>query len=93
MECNEKYFSNHSIKQMFARNISKEEVDEVILKGEIITEYNDDKPYPSFLILGFVNKKPLHILTAKDETGKCIIITAYQPEPLLWTNNFKTKKI
>jgi hypothetical protein len=38
---------------MFERNISDEVVEKVIKNGKIIEEYLDDKPYPSFLILGY----------------------------------------
>jgi hypothetical protein len=38
---------------MFERNISDEVVEKVIKNGKIIKEYLDDKPYPSFLILGY----------------------------------------
>lgn len=92
MECLEKYFSNHAIKQMFSRGILKHEVDRVVKNGEIIVEYKDDKPYPSFLMLNMINNKPIHVLIAKDEKGNCIIITAYYPDIEIWSNDFKTKK-
>lgn len=91
MICKEKYFSNHSVKQMFSRSILKTEAGEVIVKGEIIKEYIDDKPYPSYLLLGIVNGKPLHVLIAKDEFGNCIIITVYKPNAGIWHTDFKTK--
>jgi hypothetical protein len=53
----------------------------------------DDKPYPSFLILGFENrdsKKPIHVVFAKN--GKdIIVITVYRPDKLKWTNNYETR--
>lgn len=93
MECNEKYFSNHSIRQMFERSISKYEVDFVIKNGEIIIEYVEDKPYPSYLLLHVVNSKFIHVLVAKDERGNCIVVTAYYPDIKIWNNDFKTKRI
>jgi hypothetical protein len=78
---------------MFERDISDEAVEEVIKNGKIIEEYLDDKPYPSFLILGYEKKdlkKPIHVVFAKD--GKdIIIITAYRPDKLKWTNNYQTR--
>lgn len=76
---------------MFQRDILEEDVEYVIKTGKIIEEYLDDKPYPSFLILGFKNNKPLHVVCAKNET-EIIIITVYHPDDDKWINNF-TKRI
>ena len=77
---------------MFRRNIALEEVKFILNAGEVISEYPDDKPYPCFLILGFIDHRPLHLLAAKDsETGNCIMVTAYEPDKNLWSLDFKTK--
>jgi len=40
-----------------------------------------------------IGKRPVHVVAAFDEKEKiCIIVTAYEPEKDLWTNNFKTRK-
>jgi hypothetical protein len=78
---------------MFERNISDEVVEKVIKNGKIIEEYLDDKPYPSFLILGYEKdnfKKPIHVVFAKDDKN-IIVITAYRPSELKWTNNYQTR--
>jgi hypothetical protein len=78
---------------MFERAIGQPEVIEVINSGEIIAEYPDDEPFPSFLILGFVRSRPLHVVAAvEDETKDCYIITAYDPDPALWEEDFKTRR-
>ncbi len=93
MDCNEIKFSRHAITQMFARSISKDEVVKVIKNGEIITEYPDDTPYPSKLLLGFIGDKPLHIVIGLDESDMvCIVITAYQPDLNIWESDYKTRK-
>lgn len=81
-------FRVHALRQMFSRRISDSEVQEVIARGTIIEEYPDDKPYPSYLILGVVNSRPLHVVGAynRDE-GEIIIITAYEPDPDQWREN------
>ena len=77
---------------MFRRNISLEEVKFILNTGEVIREYSDDKPYTSFLILGFIDHRPLHLLVAKDsDAGNCIMVTAYEPDKKLWSSDFKTK--
>ena len=92
MNCNKILFSDHIISQMFRRNITLEEVKFILNNGEVIREYSDDKPYPSFLILGLIDLRPLHLLVAKDsETGNCVMVTAYEPDKNVWSTDFKTK--
>lgn len=82
----------HSFRRMFEREISPEDVLTVVKQGEIIKEYPDDKPYPSFLILKFVNNKPIHIVVAKNEPDEfCFVVTVYEPDPGIWSKDFKTK--
>jgi hypothetical protein len=65
----------------------------IIEVGQPIQEYADDKPYPSYLMLGYLNQRPLHIVVAKDDIENiCIIVTAYQPSNEIWNSDFKTKK-
>ncbi|RKY09012.1 MAG: DUF4258 domain-containing protein [Planctomycetota bacterium] len=86
-------FSGHAIRQMFSRAISKDDVLVVIRDGEVITDYPDDKPYPSCLILGFVKNSPIHVVFTFDrETKIGIVITAYIPDLRLWTENFKSRR-
>jgi hypothetical protein len=43
---------------------------EVILNGEIIEDYSQDKPFPSCLIFKIVNGKPYHIVVSYDSEYK-----------------------
>jgi hypothetical protein len=43
-------FSDHAVKRMIKREIERYEVEDAIIKGEIIEEYPDDKYSPSCLI-------------------------------------------
>jgi hypothetical protein len=93
MLCKNIVFSDHAINQMFKRNISIDEVIKSVEIGEIIIEYPDDKPYPSYLILSYPNQKPLHIVLAKDNVEQlCIIVTTYKPSNEIWNADFKTRK-
>lgn len=44
MECNKITIGEHSFRGMFEREISPEDVLNVVREGEIIKEYPDDKP-------------------------------------------------
>ena len=74
-------FSGHAVKQMFQRRITRDEVKAVLAEGEVIVEYPDDRPYPSYLMLGIVNRRPIHVVAAKDaETQTAYAVTAYEPD-------------
>ncbi|MBZ0301194.1 MAG: DUF4258 domain-containing protein [Anaerolineae bacterium] len=86
-------FRVHAIQKMFERGISQMDVRTVIEHGEVIREYPDDTPYPSRLVLGWREKRPLHVVAAdNDADDETIIITAYEPDPALWKPGFKQKK-
>ena len=86
-------FSGHAVKQMFQRRITRDEVKAVLAEGEVIVEYPDDRPYPSYLMPGIVNRRPIDDLAAKDaETQTAYVVTAYEPDLNLWQPDFKARK-
>ena len=77
---------------MFERDIVASDIIEIVKSGEVIAEYPDDKPYPSNLILGWIEDKALHVVSAGDnQNSTCYIITVYSPDPALWDSSFKRK--
>lgn len=92
MNCKTIIFSGHAVIQMFKRNISVNDVEAVMMVGQIIKNYPDDKPFPSFLVLGIVDNKVFHVVVSSDNSGNCYIITAYQPDSGLWNEDFTSKK-
>lgn len=93
MDCQNLVFSRHAIQQMFLRRISKIDVQAVVAYGEVIEENPDDTPFPSYLLLDFVEAKPIHVVFSYDEsTDTGYVVTAYIPDPNLWTNNFKNRR-
>lgn len=84
--------TKHARERLAERNITVNDVVRGIETGEIIKQYEDDKPFPSCLILGFsVNNKYIHIVVSNDKEY-LYLITAYYPNPEQWENNFKTRK-
>jgi len=77
---------------MFQRNISEDEVENVVRFGETIETYLDDKPYASYLILGHVDNRAVHVVYAKDENDTPIIITVYEPTLEKWHEDFKVRR-
>ncbi len=92
-ECSGLLYSDHALRAMVTRFIRTKEVEEVVKNGEIIKFYASDKPYPSYLLLKFVNGRPIHFVIAqKSEDGKCIVITCYEPTYEIWEMGFKQKR-
>jgi len=77
---------------MFERSIDEQDVRHVISTGETIEDYPTDSPYPSRLILGWVGKRPLHVVVADVSDREMVVITVYQPDPELWAPGFKRRR-
>jgi Domain of unknown function (DUF4258) len=78
-------FSDHSVKRMIEKSVDRHEVEEVVLGGEIIEEYLDDKYSPSCLIYGKTSKgRNLHVQIAYPPL--VVVITTYEPDPKEWVN-------
>ena len=92
MDCRQIKYSAHALQQLFLRNISTDDVEEVIRKGITVVEYADDTPYPSFLLLGIIAGRPIHVVAASNDEGTCIIVTVYEPSLELWENDFRTRR-
>ena len=86
-------FRVHAIRRMFQRKISVADVRKVIETGEAIESYPNDTPYPSRLVLGWSGSHPLHVVVADNvAAGEILVITAYQPDPALWNENFRQRR-
>ena len=66
MECRQVIFSRHAVERLFQREISPEAISDLLQSGEVIARYPDDKPYPSVLLLGFAQHRPVHAVVARD---------------------------
>ncbi|MBP7231675.1 MAG: DUF4258 domain-containing protein [Syntrophaceae bacterium] len=76
-------FSEHAVKRMIRRSVSRKEIEEVILEGEIIEDYPHDKYSPSCLVYGKTGEgRPLHIQVAFPPV--VVIITVDEPDPVEW---------
>ena len=60
------------------------------LKEKVIESYPDDTPFPSELRMEKINKKVIHIVCSHGEK-EVFLITAYEPNPIVW-NSYFTKR-
>jgi hypothetical protein len=84
----------HATRRMFQRNIHPEDIEKVLQSGNVIEEYPEDYPLPSFLISGTTQQgKPLHVVIGVNNDEKeLVIITAYEPSIDKWTNSFTRRR-
>lgn len=93
MNCREITFTRHAFERMFSRSISPEQIRTIVSRGEAIIEYKDDTPFPSTLLLGYSNARPIHVLVGRDSSASvCYIITVYEPDPLIWEDDYKRRR-
>jgi len=86
-------WQRHALERMMERGISRQAVIHTLHKGEVIEDYKDEKPYPCALFLGWIKKQPLHVVAAFDVlTGRCFVITAYQPDMEHFESDYKTRR-
>ena len=85
-------FRTHAIQRMFQRRVDEKDVRSVLETGEIIEVYPEDTPYPSRLILGWLESRPLHVVAADNiADNETIVVTVYEPQQDKWSPNFKRR--
>ena len=85
-------FTVHGFERCVERRISPNEVNHVILSGDVIEDYPKDKYGPSCLIHGVTKEgRILHVHCSIDPVW---IITAYDPtlDPDEWEQDFRRKR-
>lgn len=80
-------FSSHAEEERQTEKISVEDVENAILKGEILEDYPEDRRGHSCLVLGYGNEGyPIHIVCGKTPSDKMRIITVYIPSLPKWVD-------
>ncbi|MGN0620052.1 MAG: DUF4258 domain-containing protein [Ruminiclostridium sp.] len=84
--------TEHARIRLLERRITLDDVMSCVANGEIIEQYEDDKPLPSCLVLGMeVRGKYIHIVVSHDDEF-IYLITAYYPDKQQWNSDFKTRR-
>ena len=81
--------SIHAHNERQEEQIAIEEVEKVLLKGDIIEKYPNDQRGESCLVAGTVSKKPLHVVCGK-RGKRLLIVTVYRPKQPVWIG-YKTR--
>ena len=84
--------TEHARRRLAERGISVNDIIRCIETGEIIKQYEDDKPFPSCLILGVsAGGSYIHVVASHDNEW-IYLITAYHPDADVWEPDFKIRK-
>ncbi len=82
----------HALERMLQRGISRNEVKETLLFGEIIENYETDVPFASALFF-YIKTKAIHVVASLDEENKIVyVITAYLPDTIHFHKDLKTRR-
>ena len=72
--------TRHARNRLAERGITINDIQNAVRTGEIIQQYEDDKPFPSCLLLGLTEcNRNIHVVVSTDN-GYLYIITAYYPD-------------
>jgi hypothetical protein len=82
----------HSRKRFVERGITVADVRNAIRSGEIIEQYQEDKPFPSCLVAGLTESNRVVHVVASIGGDYLHIITAYFPDADRWESDLKTRK-
>ena len=83
----------HVLQRLAERGIRQTAVLEVLRAGARIEDYPEDTPYPSALFFGWIDGKPLHVVTALDAQSQwAYIITTYEPDLEHFEPDYRTRK-
>jgi hypothetical protein len=84
--------SKHARIRLAERGICIGDIQSAILAGEIIKQYEDDKPFPSCLLMGpSEHNHYIHVVASIDNEFM-YVITAYYPDENEWEADLKTRR-
>jgi hypothetical protein len=87
-------YRTHATRRMFERGLFNEDIERVLVEGEIIEDYEEQSPFHHLLLNGKARfGLPVHVVVVVDTSTKTLsIITTYEPNLLKWTANFTRRR-
>jgi len=87
-------FLPHAIRQMSRpeRMITPQEVEKVVMTGELVEDYPHDSRGHSCLLLGFgETNREIHVVCSP-KTEYLAVITAYLPDTEQWSSDYRRRR-
>ncbi len=83
----------HAARRMVESNITVPVLRDVLAGGDTIERYPEDTPYPSRLMLGWHDRRPVHVVVADNQDeDEMIVITVYEPDLTRWEQGFRERR-
>ena len=88
------YWSLHAVGKLRRENLKKNDVERALKKCIIIEDYAmEGRPFPGWLVLGHIGRKPVHAVIAIDkDNDRIFVITVYKPLAERWEDGWKKRK-
>jgi hypothetical protein len=82
----------HARSRAAERGFSAAEIDEVLIRGDVIERYADLRPFPAALLLGTAANRPVHVVAAVDGAGQmAYVVTVYEPSSDRFEGDHRTR--
>jgi hypothetical protein len=95
-------FTGDARRALIDRDITVDEVTQALQKGTVLRVYPETTPTARLLLTRtdreatfgtYDRRRPVHVVTSnEDEAQRTTVITAYEPDPSQWTDQFRWKR-
>lgn len=88
-------YSLHGAERRIEYGYTRDDVRAALHDGDVIEEYEDTGRGPSYLVLHWIEGRPLHVVAAdKVKKEETIIVTLYDPrsEADKWTDDYRQRQ-
>jgi len=87
------FISEHIIRSLTQRHFTILEIETVLVCGAILETHQHPLRNNAYLVLGYANDKPIHVMCTKDDDGNLVVLYAYEPSEPIWTDERTRKPI
>ena len=87
-------YSLHGAERRVGHDYTRADVRAALRDGEIIERYEDTGRGPSYLLLHWIDNRPLHVVTVdKAKEEKAVVVTLYDPQTRAdkWTDDYRRR--